>query len=334
MRRIGKGFSGVDTPLFAGMLVQPQVQAIEDAAEDANDDNETCVTLTKQVANLEQDKITQAIKITKLKQRVWRGCIQTGGGGIAELDADEDVTLEDVDVEVTMDAVVMGEPAEVEEVIGVVIASKLMTEVVTTATTTITAAQVPKASAPKRKRGVVIQDPEETATASVIVHHKDKAFTRELEAELNANINWDAVTEQVKTREKQDNTVMGYQALKRKPAELCLMKLGDLSIDAYFHKIESTATVLSSLGSPISNDDVVNIAIDGLPDMYQRVSDIIIHREIFSDLKMVRSMLTTAEMRLKSRAQATCVDCTSSYLMVLLANFDTNVRHFTPSVLT
>nr|GFB37045.1 hypothetical protein [Tanacetum cinerariifolium] len=40
MRRIGKGFSGVDTPLFAGMLVQPQVQAIEDAAEDANDDNE------------------------------------------------------------------------------------------------------------------------------------------------------------------------------------------------------------------------------------------------------------------------------------------------------
>nr|GFB37046.1 hypothetical protein [Tanacetum cinerariifolium] len=101
--------------------------------------------------------------------------IKEGGGGIAELDADEDVTLEDVDVEVTMDAVVMGEPAEVEEVIGVVIASKLMTEVVTTATTTITAAQVPKASAPKRKRGVVIQDPEETATASVIVHHKVKS---------------------------------------------------------------------------------------------------------------------------------------------------------------
>nr|GFA12915.1 hypothetical protein [Tanacetum cinerariifolium] len=52
------------------------------------------------------------------------------------------------------------EPAEVEEVIEVVIAAKLMTEVVTTAATTpITAALVPKASAPRRRRGVIIQDP-------------------------------------------------------------------------------------------------------------------------------------------------------------------------------
>nr|GFD46695.1 hypothetical protein [Tanacetum cinerariifolium] len=87
--------------------------------------------------------------------------------------------------------------------------------VVTTAATTITAAQVPKASAQRRKRGVVIQDPEETASASVIVHSEvmskdkgkgiliedpkplkrqaqikqDEAFARELEAKLNANIN-------------------------------------------------------------------------------------------------------------------------------------------------
>nr|GEW47381.1 hypothetical protein [Tanacetum cinerariifolium] len=39
----------------------------------------------------------------------------------------------------------------------------------------------------------------------------------QLEAELNANINWDDVIEQVKRRENQDNTVMSYQALKRKP---------------------------------------------------------------------------------------------------------------------
>nr|GFC45805.1 hypothetical protein [Tanacetum cinerariifolium] len=67
------------------------------------------------------------------------------------------------------------EPAEVEEVIEVVIAAKLMTEVVTTAATTINVSQVPKASAPRRKRGVIIQDPEETATASVIVHTKVKS---------------------------------------------------------------------------------------------------------------------------------------------------------------
>nr|GEV32025.1 hypothetical protein [Tanacetum cinerariifolium] len=108
------------------------------------------------------------------------------------------------------------EPAEVEEVIEVVTAAKLMTEVVTTATT-ITVAQVPKASAPRRRRGVVIQDPEETTTTSVIVYtevkskdkgkrilieepkplkiqaqiEQDEAFARQLKAKLNANINWD-----------------------------------------------------------------------------------------------------------------------------------------------
>nr|GEV42290.1 hypothetical protein [Tanacetum cinerariifolium] len=147
---------------------------------------ETFATLTKQVANLEQDKITQAIEITKLKQRVRRleKKIQFKSsvlkrlrkGGIVELDVDEDVTL--VDVEKDMNANVQGslaEPVEVEEVIEVVIAAKLITYVVTTAATTIIYAYVPKASSLRRRRGVVIQDPKETATASVIMHTKVKS---------------------------------------------------------------------------------------------------------------------------------------------------------------
>nr|GEV19923.1 hypothetical protein [Tanacetum cinerariifolium] len=86
------------------------------------------------------------------------------------------------------------EPSEVEEVLEVVTTAKLMTEVVTTAEpTTNTTAQVPKVSAPRRKRGVIIQDPEETAT-SVIVY-----------------------TEQGKKSKRQNNKVIRYQALKRKP---------------------------------------------------------------------------------------------------------------------
>ncbi|GJY87864.1 hybrid signal transduction histidine kinase M [Tanacetum coccineum] len=108
------------------------------------------------------------------------------------------------------------------------------------------------------------------------------------------------------------------------------MKLGELSIDAYFHKIESIATIISSLGSPISNDDVVNIALGKLPDKYQHVSDIIIHRDPFLDLKMVCSMLNTLEMCLKSRAQASYVDSTSSSPIVLLANSGTNTWRSTP----
>nr|GEW30403.1 ribonuclease H-like domain-containing protein [Tanacetum cinerariifolium] len=123
-----------------------------------------------------------------------------------EEDADEDVTL--VDAKEDMNADVQG-----RKVVELVTAAKLMTNVVTTA---VTAAQVPKASAQRGRRGVVIQDPKETATASVIVHTEDEAFARQLKAELNVNINWDDVMKQVKKKEKQDNTVMRYQALKRK----------------------------------------------------------------------------------------------------------------------
>jgi hypothetical protein len=109
-------------------------------------------------------------------------------------------------------------------------------------------------------------------------------------------------------------------------AELRTIKLGDLSIDAYFWKIENMATILSSLGSPISNDDIVTFALEGLPAKYDSVSTIIAHREVFPDLKMVRSMLTTEEMRLKTRAQDAIVDSTSSSPMVLVANSILNSR--------
>nr|GEV61196.1 hypothetical protein [Tanacetum cinerariifolium] len=133
-------------------------------------------------------------------------------GEIAELDADEDVILEEVDAEVTKDADETNEtePVEVEEVIEVVTAAKLMTEVVTTATTLITVALVPKAS-----KRILVEEPKPLKRQVQI--EQDEAFTRELEAELNANINWNEVIEQVKRKERQDNTVMRYQALKRKP---------------------------------------------------------------------------------------------------------------------
>nr|GEV37023.1 hypothetical protein [Tanacetum cinerariifolium] len=44
--RIGKGFSGVDTPLFDGMLVPQQAQDVEDTVEDEDADNEVFVEPT------------------------------------------------------------------------------------------------------------------------------------------------------------------------------------------------------------------------------------------------------------------------------------------------
>nr|GEV74524.1 hypothetical protein [Tanacetum cinerariifolium] len=245
MRRIGKGFFGVDTPLFDGMLMPQQAQDVEDVAEDKDDVNEvsaeptlpsptpatppppplqehitpppsptqkhiplppqaptaqpsspqqqqqpsqtakismtllntlleTCATLTKQVVNLEQDKIAQAIEITKLKKRVKRR-MHPNRGEITELDTDEDVTLEDVDAEVTVDADVEGRFEESQEKVyhlDLEHAKKVLTM---QDTNEAEPAEVEEASAPRRRRGVIIQDPEEATTASVIVQSEVKS---------------------------------------------------------------------------------------------------------------------------------------------------------------
>nr|GEV02861.1 hypothetical protein [Tanacetum cinerariifolium] len=93
---------------------------------------------------------------------------------IADMDKDVEVNLEEAQAKaynldlqhsekvLSMQDINEEEPAEVEEVLEVVTATKLITEVVTTAEPTTAAAQVPKASSPRRRRVVVIQDPEET----------------------------------------------------------------------------------------------------------------------------------------------------------------------------
>nr|GEZ65571.1 nucleic acid-binding, OB-fold protein [Tanacetum cinerariifolium] len=46
---------------------------------------------------------------------------------------------------------------------------------------------------------------------------KDEKYAKELEAELNKNIDWDEVIDHVKKKAKEDPIVKKYQALKRKP---------------------------------------------------------------------------------------------------------------------
>nr|GEZ95953.1 hypothetical protein [Tanacetum cinerariifolium] len=196
IRRIGKGFSRVDTPLFDGMLVQQQAQDVKYVAEDENADNEVSAEPTSPTPALTPPPSPTQEHGQEVGEEE---AIQNFS---IEIEEDEDVTLEEVDAEVTMvDADAQGrmeesqakvyyldlqhakkvhsmqdideaEPTEVEEVIEVVTIAKLMTE--------------------------------------------DEAFSKQLEAELNANINWNDVVDEVKRKERQDNTVMRYQALKRK----------------------------------------------------------------------------------------------------------------------
>nr|GEZ25406.1 hypothetical protein [Tanacetum cinerariifolium] len=144
------------------------------------------------------------------------------------------------------------EPDEVHEVVDVVTTAKLITEVVTATSITISTAepQVPAAiitvapAAPsKRKKGVVIRDPKEESTTSSIIpvdtKSKDKGkwimvkepkllkkkqhvemdveYARKLHDELNKDIDWDVAIDHVKQKAKEDPAVQRYQVMKKKP---------------------------------------------------------------------------------------------------------------------
>nr|GEX86579.1 hypothetical protein [Tanacetum cinerariifolium] len=64
-------------------------------------------------------------------------------------------------------------------------------------------------------KGILIEEPKSLKGQAQI--EQDEAFTRQLEAELNANINWNVVIEKVKRSERLNDAVIKYQALKRKP---------------------------------------------------------------------------------------------------------------------
>nr|GEY84899.1 hypothetical protein [Tanacetum cinerariifolium] len=248
LRRIGKGFLGIETPLFDTMLVQPQVQDVAEVDAEDEDDNEvstaptppsptqapspplqepispppqaqptppssppqqqptqpadtlessvtilnilmeTCATLSQKVFHLEQDKVAQVLEITKLKQRVkklekkrrfkelnplmtllWMlERMHPNKGEIAKLDADEDVTLVDVDTVVGMDDDTQGR----------------MEEDVTTM--------------------------KELNVAEPIVFDDEQRYDQKQE-----NIDWNVVVEQM--QEKHLDNFKKYQSLKRKP---------------------------------------------------------------------------------------------------------------------
>nr|GEW48383.1 copia protein [Tanacetum cinerariifolium] len=164
---------------------------------------DTCTTLTRRVEHLELDKIAQALNITKLKQRVKKleRRNKLKEGIITNIDADEDVVLEDAkdvvveksdDVEDNAD--IHGRKAESQaEIYKIDLehAKKIITEVftaasdiITAASTTITAADVLitaativaaptlTAALSRRRKGVVIKDHEETTTSSTIIHNE------------------------------------------------------------------------------------------------------------------------------------------------------------------
>nr|GEY38971.1 hypothetical protein [Tanacetum cinerariifolium] len=210
--------------------------------------------LTRRVEHFEYDKVAQALEITKFKRRVKK--LKKGNkfkvlklrrlqkvGTSQRVDTSDDTVMDDESNQERMidemdkdDAVVLMDEKEkdkkVEEAKPKVPAA------------TLTAAPARVVAAPSRRRkGVIIRNPEEESTTSEIIpaetKSKDKGkgilvedpkplkkkqqiemdeeYARKLHAELNKDIDWDVAIDHVKLKAKEDPVVQRYQDIKRKP---------------------------------------------------------------------------------------------------------------------
>nr|GEV19995.1 hypothetical protein [Tanacetum cinerariifolium] len=183
MKRFGTGFSRVVTPLFDNMLV-PAAKELE---------KEKSFKQGRIIANIDEDV---EINLEDAQAKPYRMDLKH---------LEKVLSMQDVDNE---------EPGEVEEVLEVVTAAKLITKVVTTARATTTA-EATKVQSKDKGKCILIKESKSFKGQAQI--EQDEAFARQLEAKLNAYINWNAVIKQVKRNERINDAVMKYQALKRKP---------------------------------------------------------------------------------------------------------------------
>ncbi|XP_071740869.1 uncharacterized protein [Rutidosis leptorrhynchoides] len=109
-------------------------------------------------------------------------------------------------------------------------------------------------------------------------------------------------------------------------AELRSLNIGDQTVDMYFRKIDSIATMLSNLGSKIEDDELVTYAINGLNDKFPHAMHIILHSDPFPNIDVVRSMLTLEEMQLNRKSRVT-TDQTSTPSAPTALITQTNTRN-------
>nr|GEZ81768.1 hypothetical protein [Tanacetum cinerariifolium] len=263
MRRVGKGFSGVETPLFENMLEVREVDAEEEvqvpAQDDVDQENVTeetaddvaqptsplppspvilslpphqspippppqaaegssllvqqvldkCSALVLRIEELETSNTAQQLEILKLKARVkklerlnkvksskLRRLKKVGTSQRIESLEDEENMFNQgrisVDIDKGIELVLsMQEDTKVQEVVEVVNAAKLMTEVVTAVATTAASIPIPAAKpavavSTRKRKGVVIRDPEEELhndTPAETLSAKDKGKEMEKEDE-------------------------------------------------------------------------------------------------------------------------------------------------------
>nr|GEW59540.1 hypothetical protein [Tanacetum cinerariifolium] len=221
---IGQGFSKVETLLFASMLVQPQAAEVEEeVAEQPTDISEssmtllntlieTCAILSQKVAQLEQDKIAQALEILKLKKRVKKlekkRRLKSSGlkrlrkrrkdddnAATKDVSAAEPTVFDDEEVTMTMAQTLIKMKAEKARLFDEQMAKRLHDEEV-------------KQAVAKEK-----QEKDDLKKAKRLQQQYD---------DKQENIDWNAIAEKI--QEKHLDNIRKYQSLKRKPVSIAHAK--------------------------------------------------------------------------------------------------------------
>nr|GEX26004.1 hypothetical protein [Tanacetum cinerariifolium] len=204
-----------------------------------------CSALTKRVENLENDNVAQKLQVESSADME---DVFNQGRMIDDMDKDEGIELED--------------DSEVQEVVEVVTTAKLITEVVTAVASQVSAASVTilaasatiLAAAPtivaaytRRRKKVIIRDPEDELSSKTPVETpkvKDKGkgilvetpkpmkkkdhikldaeYARKLHEEINRDefnkdIDWDAAMDHVNQKSNNPQYIKRYQGMKKRP---------------------------------------------------------------------------------------------------------------------
>nr|GEW14404.1 putative ribonuclease H-like domain-containing protein [Tanacetum cinerariifolium] len=245
--------TGVETPLFEGMLVVGVIEEEGDAEE--------------QVQDVADDVAAQGADTAVIGDVVQDQSIPSPTPPTPPPQQPQDLPSTSQEEEKkAKEAKVAGddqedEPTEVQEVVDVVTTANVITEVVIAASESITAASTTIAvvepqvlaatitavpvrvatASTRRRKGVVIRDPKEESSTIIPANTKskdkgkgimveepkplkkkqqvemDEEYARKLHEELNKDIDWNVAIDHVKQKAKEDPFVQRYKVMKKRP---------------------------------------------------------------------------------------------------------------------
>nr|GEW10736.1 hypothetical protein [Tanacetum cinerariifolium] len=213
-----------------------------DTAIQGDETLDACASLTRRVEHLEYDKVAQALEFIKLKRRV--KMLERGNkvkvlklrrlkkakkkAKEAMVAGDDQVKGRQAEIyQIDMDHAskvlsIQEDEPEMQEVVDVVTTAKLITEVVTAASESVTAAKeesttiIPADTKSKDKgKAIMVEEPKPLKKKQQ--DEMDEEYGRKLHEELNKDIDWNVAIDHFKQKAKEDPFVQRYQVMKKRP---------------------------------------------------------------------------------------------------------------------